>query len=127
MLQVSISDASLTRMTPTFDDEAFFAALDAKRLDAGWSWRPLGRERWLSAPTFSRLARGRRPDVETFLRLAAWIGSTPTTFLVSAEAPTRESTLTTISAALRRDRTLGKEDAVALDEIVRTAYRRLSR
>lgn len=110
-----------------FDDAAFFAALDAKRAEAGWSWRQLGRELHLSPSTFSRLSRGRRPDVSTFLTLVAWLGAEPTSFLLGQTEPRPTSTLATISAALRRDQSLGKEDAAALDDIVRTAYRRLSR
>ena len=50
----------------TIDVEALYAALDSKRKAARTSWRDVARELDISPSTFSRMAQGRRPDVDTF-------------------------------------------------------------
>lgn len=111
-----------------FDQERFFAAIDAKRSGQGLSWRRLAARLAVSASTFSRMARGHRPDVETFLRLVDWLGVAPSTYIRgdvrSASGP---DTLTAISVALRGDGSLNREQADSLEEIVRVAYNHLRR
>ena|SRR5579864_2134173 len=111
-----------------FDQEGFFAAIDAKRSGEGLSWRRLATQLGLSASTFSRMARGHRPDVETFLRLVDWLGTPPLTFIRGGtRSTTGPDTLTAISIALRGDGALGREQAESLEEIVRVAYNHLRR
>src|SRR2546429_3723060 len=95
-----------------FDQQRFFAAIDAKRSGEGLSWRQLAGRLGVSASTFSRMARGHRPDVETFLRLLDWLGVAPSSFIRgSARSTTSPDTLTAISMALRGDGALDREQA----------------
>lgn len=116
-----------------FDEQAFFRAVNQHREAEGLSWRELGRRLGLSSSTFSRLARGRRPDVDTFLKLIAWLEMPAEAFLLGHEPKTesrREDVLTTVATALRRAPGLRPSDVASLEEIVRIAYngfRRASR
>jgi transcriptional regulator with XRE-family HTH domain len=115
-------------MEISFDDDAFFRALERKRISQGVSWREVGRQLALSPSTFSRLARGRRPDLETFLKLLTWLRASSDDFIlgdISDEQDNRDS-VGEIAALLRQDPTITLEDASALEDIVRAAYNRFS-
>jgi transcriptional regulator with XRE-family HTH domain len=109
------------------DERRFLSAIDRKRAEDGLSWRELARELGLSASTLSRLARGRRPDLETFLRLLGWLDQPAELFLVEPREldETAVDTLSEIQRLFSRDPSLRPEDADALHEIVHAAYRRL--
>jgi transcriptional regulator with XRE-family HTH domain len=113
----------------TFNDASFFAAVEERRRSEGVSWRQLGRQLGLSPSTFSRLARGRSPDVETFTKLLAWLDVSASTFITGAnQGPAREpDAMAVITAALRTDPKLSPEAAGALEEIMRVAYNRFRR
>jgi transcriptional regulator with XRE-family HTH domain len=116
-------------MTDAFNEEAFFRAVDHQRSTEGITWRELGRRLGLSASTFSRLSRGRRPDVDTFVKLLAWLDMPAETFTISKEPRKRppKPTLGVIGAVLRRDPDIHPRDASALEDIVRVAYTRFRR
>ncbi len=113
-----------------FDEQQFFAAVERRRKRDGLSWRQLGRQLSLSPSTFSRLARGRRPDVDTFMTLLEWLEMPASAF--SSEAPpagSSETGLNPLDAALdflRKDPALASGDADVLEGIVRIAYQRFS-
>jgi transcriptional regulator with XRE-family HTH domain len=129
MLQQPNSVANMQHMGPTFDDSAFFETLERRRQADGLSWRQLGRQLGLSPSTFSRLARGRRPDVETFIKLLAWLEVPAVTFMKGdSVAPSRGSdkgTLAAIAAALQSDPSISKDAAGALEQLLRVAYSRV--
>jgi transcriptional regulator with XRE-family HTH domain len=112
----------------SFDPAAFYAAIDRARADRSLSWRQVGRELGLSASTFSRLAKGRRPDVDTFLKLVAWLDVPVEAFLTRAvtakSGRSRDDALPAIAAALRRDPSLDPRDVDPIEDIVRVAYNR---
>jgi transcriptional regulator with XRE-family HTH domain len=115
-------------MAPPFDETRFFAAIEGKRKAEGLSWRELGRRLKLSPSTFSRLSRGRRPDVETFLRLVGWLDM-PAELFVRGEKPLprkRKSTMAEIARALRQDPLLDAEGVAPLEEVLRVLYARFS-
>lgn len=126
MLQEPNGVATMQHMGASFDDATFFDALERRRQAEGLSWRQLGRQLGLSPSTFSRLARGRRPDVETFLKLLAWLDVPAATFMRSgAEASPQVSgqdTLAVIVGALRSDPAIPKDAAGALEQLLRVAY-----
>lgn len=128
MLQEGSSVARLERLMH-FDEGAFFRALEDRRSLEGLSWRELGRRLELSPSTFSRLSRGKRPDVETFLKLLGWLGMPATAFLAGASAsePASDEPLAVIAQALRRDPRLHPSDVGPLEDILRVAYTRFSR
>ena len=110
----------------TIDVAAFYAALDRKRQQEGFTWRGLARGTGVSPSTFTRMAQGHRPDVDTFVTLCSWLG-------VPAEMFTRgepiekgeENTLAIISANLRASPHLSPKSAKAMEDIVSAAYERL--
>jgi transcriptional regulator with XRE-family HTH domain len=114
----------------TVDVEALYAALDSKRKANDTSWREVARELEISPSTFSRMAQGRRPDVDTFATLLHWLGMPAESFMRSTEGETRvteEEPVAMVSSYLRSARNIEPEDAEALEEIFRAAYKRLVR
>jgi transcriptional regulator with XRE-family HTH domain len=118
-------------MAQAFDEVAFFQAVEARRQAEGLSWRELGRRLGLSPSTFSRLSRGRRPDVETFVTVLAWLDVPADAFIArtpgSPAKKGRALPLRVIGAALRDDPRLSPEDVQPLEDIIRVAYNRFSR
>lgn len=112
----------------TVDVTALYAALDQQRQLAGRSWRELAAELGISPSTFTRMAQGHRPDVDTFASLLRWLGMPAEPFLRPPAAPgPAPEPLAMISAYLRSAPTLRPEDAEALEDIIQAAYRRLVR
>lgn len=109
----------------TIDIEALYAALDAKRTTAGQSsWRAVARELGITPSTFTRLAQGRRPDVDTFATLLQWLNMPADAFFRSAAAlPGEPETMVVISSSLRADRQLSEQAATSLQELFQVAYR----
>jgi transcriptional regulator with XRE-family HTH domain len=115
-----------------FDSTRFYEAVERRREDERLSWRQLATRLSLSPSTFSRLAQGKRPDVDTFVKLLAWLQQPATDFvqeLPSAQPPAASSAdvLRDVRTSLRRDPALSSENAEALEDIVRVAYYRLRR
>jgi transcriptional regulator with XRE-family HTH domain len=130
MLQDPNIVATLQQMGPSFDDATFFEMLERRRQAENLSWRQLGRQLGLSPSTFSRLARGRRPDIETFIKLLAWLDVPAATFMrgepqTSTESPGQD-TLTVIADALQSDPAIPKDAAGALEQLLRVAYSRVT-
>jgi transcriptional regulator with XRE-family HTH domain len=112
----------------TVDVEALYAALDRKRQTVGWSWREMARGLGISPSTLTRMAQGRRPDVDTFATLLRWLGMPADAFMRPALKKQAEpDTVAVISSYLRADSRLTVEDAEAIGDILEAAYRRLRR
>lgn len=111
-------------MDVRFDESAFFRAVEQRRAAERLSWRELGRKLGMSPSTFSRLSRGRRPDVDTFLKLLAWLDMPADAFVIGElpKASSAEDPLALISAALRKDPNLRPDAVAPLEDIVRIAY-----
>jgi transcriptional regulator with XRE-family HTH domain len=111
-----------------FDTEAFFAALDGVRKTKEKTWKEVAGESGVSASTLTRMAQGKRPDVDGLAALLGWSGLKAETFIKKqgGRSGKRPETLAMISTHLRADPRLSKETAAALDEIIRIAYRRLA-
>lgn len=108
--------------------DTLYAALDQKRQMAGLSWRELARSLGISSSTFTRMAQGRRPDVDTFAILLRWLNMPVEAFMIASEVEVGEQEpLAMISSYLRAAKNMRPEDAKALDEIIRVAYQRLTR
>lgn len=114
-------------MAATVDVEALYAALDQKRRQEDLTWRKLAKAMEISPSTFTRMAQGRRPDVDTFVALCSWLGVPAESFARDgAELKDEEdNTLVVISTHLRASRKLSPRSAEAIEEIVRAAYQRL--
>ena len=61
-------------MSANFDAEAFHAALDSQRLAMGMTWKDVAAEAGVSASTLTRMAQGKRPDVDGLAALLQWSG-----------------------------------------------------
>jgi transcriptional regulator with XRE-family HTH domain len=107
---------------------ALYNALDSKRRGEGLSWRELARQLEISPSVFTRLAQGRRPELETYLTMVSWLGASAEDF-VAGEKPSQDEaqeTVAAISTYLRADRSLRPESAEAIESIVRTAYEQMA-
>jgi transcriptional regulator with XRE-family HTH domain len=110
------------------DVEALYAALDHKRDAEGLSWRDLAAKLKVSPSTFTRMAQGRRPDVDAFAVLLQWLGMPMERFLIATKRkPEKADAVAMFSSYLRSDRHVRPEDADALEDILKAAYRRLVR
>lgn len=110
-----------------FDTESFFAALDHLRVSRGKTWKQVADEAEVSASTLTRMAQGKKPDVDGLGALLSWSGLKAEEFLVNKRRPApKTETMSAIASLLRADRKLGKQSAAALEEIIKVAYRRLS-
>ena len=112
----------------SFDADAFYSALDAERQARQLSWRKVAGESGVSASTLTRIAQGRRPDVDSLAALSAWSGLTVDLFVRGGNsAKTEAEPLAMISSYLRSDPQLNEEAAAALDDLVKVAYSRMRR
>lgn len=109
-----------------FDAEGFYAALDAARLARGLNWKQVAVGSGVSASTLTRMAQGKRPDVDGLAALCAWSGLDADDFVRSEgdDRPAAEP-LAMISTYLRSDRNLSPESAAALEEVIKITYERL--
>ena len=110
-----------------FDADGFYSALDAERLSRQYTWRTVAEEAGVSASTLTRMAQGRRPDVDSLAALVAWSGISADDFVQSDADRTEPGALAKISTYLRSDPHLTPEAADALDEIVKATYGRMRR
>jgi len=108
-----------------FDGDAFFAALDAARTTRRLNWKVVAKQAGVSASTLTRMAQGRRPDIDTFSALCRWAGVNADDYIrpsVGASGQEGPEALARISTYLRSDANLSDEAAAALDQIVKAAY-----
>src|SRR3989454_10715016 len=109
----------------TFDATAFYDALDAVRTAKGLNWREVAAGAGVSASTLTRMAQGKRPDVDGLAALTAWSGLKADHFVRSEGKEALAEPLAMISTYLRSDPNLTSEAATALDELIKATYGRL--
>ena len=106
----------------------------AKRRSKQLSIREAAAEIGVSAPTLSRVERGALPDRQNLLRLARWAGVRIDPVLHTDARRARNalihdpgaSTPEAVELHLRADKNLSRDDAEALAEMFRVAYKALS-
>ena len=108
-----------------FENEAFFRALDATRQSRALNWRQVAAKAGVSASTLTRMAQGKRPDVDSLAALVTWSGLDPGDYLVNPVQRAEPETMALISTYLRADRDLSPDSALALEQIIQAAYQRL--
>ena len=109
-----------------FNVESFYAALDSQRQSKRLSWKQVAAESGVSASTLTRMAQGRRPDVDSLAALLDWSGLKAELFVQGGQETQVESDpLAQITAYLRADRHLTPEGAAAIEAIVKAAYEKL--
>ena len=108
-----------------FDASAFYEALDAQRQARQLNWKQVAAGSGVSASTLTRMAQGKRPDVDSLAALAAWSGLRADDFVRSQEARPEPEPLAKITTYLRSDKNLSPEAARALDELIKATNDRL--
>ena len=108
-----------------FDADAFYSALDAERRSRTQTWKQVASESKVSASTLTRMAQGRRPDVDSLAALVAWSGLSADDFVRDNQAKPAPRTLAQISTYLKTDPHLTPDAADALDELVKAMYERM--
>jgi transcriptional regulator with XRE-family HTH domain len=108
-----------------FDATAFYSALDAQRQARRLNWKDVASESGVSASTLTRMAQGKRPDVDGLAALASWSGLNADDYIRSTEPRADAEPLAKISTYLKSDRNLSPEAATALDEMIKATYARL--
>lgn len=111
-------------MTAQFDNEGFFAALNAERLSRQLNWKEVAADAGIQASTITRMSQGKRPDVNSLAALLAWSKLKAEDF-VNIENPGEPASLAKITALLRADPTLTPEKALVLEKIIHTTYETL--
>lgn len=111
----------------SFNALAFFTALDTVREDRGLSWRQAAQQAGVSQSTLTRMAQGKRPDVDSLAKLANWSKLSVDSFIVRASGPPvgDGGALAQISTYLRADRSLSPATAEALETVIRATYNAL--
>jgi transcriptional regulator with XRE-family HTH domain len=109
-----------------FDTAAFYAALDAHRQARKLNWKEVAAQAGVSASTLTRMAQGRRPDVDRLAALCTWSGLKADDFIRGSQGGQhRPAHLAMISTHLRADPNLTDEGAQMLEELVKAAYERI--
>ena len=108
-----------------FDSGGFYEALDATRRARDLNWKQVAAESGVSASTLTRMAQGKRPDVDGLAALTSWSGLKSDEFVRSETRQAEPETLAVISSYLRSDKDLSPKAAAALDQIIEAAYVRL--
>lgn len=108
-----------------FDSDGFYEALDATRQARKLHWKQVAAQSGVSASTLTRMAQGKRPDVDGLAALVSWSGLRSDDFVRSEANQGVPEPLAMISTYLRSDKNLTPESATALDQLVKATYERL--
>lgn len=132
LLHMSNGERSIERrgLMPetTVDIAALYAAADRKRQAAGLSWRGLAAALKITPSTFTRMAQGLKPDVDTFATLVHWLGMRQEEFLRPAPTGREDADpMAMISSYLRSAKNVTQEQAEALEDIISAAFRHLTK
>jgi transcriptional regulator with XRE-family HTH domain len=108
-------------MRDQFDNEAFYAALDAHRLANQLTWKQVAEQSGIAASTLTRMAQGKRPDVDGLAALLRWSGLSMESFILDS-GNAEPATLAQMTALLRADPTLSDRSKRTLESILKTTY-----
>lgn len=107
----------------SFDGVAFFAALDGMREARALNWRQVAHGAGVSPSTLTRLAQGKRPDVDSLAALVDWAGLSADDFVIRVHGETQDEPLAMISTYLRADKSLDPKVASALEDVLHATYK----
>lgn len=107
-----------------FDAEGFFAALEDQRKSRDLTWKQIAKEAEVSASTLTRMAQGRRPDVDSLAALLKWSGLSADDYIVDGDDTEQRalSPVASIAAQFRRDRKLPPEGKKAIEATLKAMY-----
>lgn len=113
-------------MAERFNNDAFYAALNATRLSRQFTWKDVASEADISPSTLTRIGQGKRPDVDGLAALLNWSKLKAEDFIIDGEAGEAEP-IAKVAALLRADPNLTPDNAKVLEDIVTATYARLRR
>lgn len=107
-----------------FDAEGFFASLDDQRSSRGLTWKQVAEDSGVSASTLTRMAQGRRPDVDSLAALVKWSGLSANDFIGGGDEsePQQISPIANIAAQFRKDPKLSPEAKKAIEATLKAMY-----
>lgn len=105
-----------------FDTAAFFGALDRERQERGLLWKDVAKLAKISPSTLTRLAQGKRPDVDSLAALVDWAGLRADDFVVRVHSRPDAEPVALISTYLRADPQLDERAADAITKVVAATY-----
>jgi transcriptional regulator with XRE-family HTH domain len=108
----------------TFDNDAFYAALNATRLGRQLTWKDVAEQTGVAASTLSRIGQGAKPDVNGLAALLKWSNLKAEAFIPNASQKKPEP-IAQITALLRADPNLSKQNAKVIEDIVVSTYKQL--
>lgn len=108
-----------------FDAGGFYLALDAERRNRQQTWKQVADAAAVSASTLTRMAQGRRPDVDSLAALVTWSGLSADAFVRGGADKPEPGTLSTITTHLKSDPHLTPEAADALDQLIKAVYKQM--
>jgi transcriptional regulator with XRE-family HTH domain len=110
----------------SFDAGGFYAALNQTRVARGLTWKQVAEAAGVSASTLTRMAQGKRPDVDGLAALTSWSSLKADDFVLrGGETSEDPETMAMISTYLRSDKHLSADAAQALESIIATSYQQL--
>lgn len=124
-IAIAQKGANIVNKKGSFDNAAFYSALDASRIARKLTWKAVADLSGVSASTLTRMAQGRRPDVDGLAALSSWSGLDINNFIRTEGDKSEPEPLAMISTYLKGDRNLSNEAAIALEEIIKATYERL--
>jgi transcriptional regulator with XRE-family HTH domain len=95
------------------------AEREARKLN----WNQVAEQSGVTASTLTRMAQGKRPDVDSLAALTAWSGLSQDSFVRTEndDSKPEPATLAMISTYLRADKNLSAS-AAALEQLIATSY-----
>ncbi|PHZ84716.1 helix-turn-helix domain-containing protein [Paremcibacter congregatus] len=109
-----------------FNAESFYSALNTCRESKKYTWKKVAELAQISPSTLTRMAQGKRPDVDSMAALIDWSGLSADDFIEKSNNDIEQvDTVATIGTYLRADKNLDDKSADALSAIVQAAYERL--
>ena len=111
------------------DVEALYAGLDARRKSKDLSWRDVAREVGVSPSTLTRMAQGKRPDVDGFAALVDWLGMPADAFLTvtNAKKGKKADPVAMFSTFLRASKELDEQSVEFLEDVLQAAWKRVKK
>ena len=109
-----------------FDVDAFYEALDNVRKSEKLTWKKVADKAGISASTLTRMAQGKRPDVDSMAALASWSNLNVDNYITGHnQGKTTKNSIEEVSALFRADPSLDTDAASAIEAIVRAAHENL--
>ena len=111
-------------MSDKFNNDAFYASLNAVRLSRRKTWKEIASETGVNASTLTRIGKGANPDVNGLAALLNWADLKAEMFIRGDNNEETEP-IAKITALLRADPHLTTDNAQLIEDIVVTTYNRL--